>query len=126
MNYKLLFIIIVVLSIGAISGYFVLKSSDIQIVEKISMDLTKSRKITNVSIDDFYKIKDASIEYKDDIVNTLTIFYFYSDCPHFTEDVLIRDIKQNYYYLPEKNSIIVIRGEYEWTKEPKDILFYVV
>lgn len=126
MNYKLLFIIIVVLSIGAISGYFVLKSSDIQIVEKINTDLTKSRKITNASLEDFYKLKDNRDSVPKLDKDPLTIFYFYSDCPHFTEDVLIRDIKKNYYYLPEKNSVIVIRGEYEWTKEPKDILFYVV
>jgi hypothetical protein len=118
MKYRLLFVIIIVVLIGVIGGYLVFSKFDKkkEETEEIVIDLTKSSKLTNVSMDLYNSIEPEE---------GMTVFYFYTDCPHFTEDVLIKDVQDNYYYLPEKDSIIIIKGPYEWTKEPTGMKFYM-
>ena len=55
-------------------------------------------------------------------IEGMTLYYFPGDCPSYKEEVYIKTGKDGMerYYVPEKNSIILVDDSHSWTKDPSD------
>ncbi len=86
----------------------------------INLDTENDIKIKINKLLTFEEFKKISIN------PNMNLYYFHSDCPGYKEDILI-STKNNgldKFYVPERNFLILVKKDHQWTKEPKGEYFW--
>ena len=92
--------------------------------EKISEQLMKLE-------DEYHKIKNVDltpenfkkIKMKDDMI----LYYFPTECPDYTKDIFVHVITSkslDRYLLPEEKTLIIVKKDHKWTKEPIGFIYW--
>ncbi len=80
---------------------------DSDVPKKIKVKLTK---------EEFDRIK---------IPENIAIFYFPEDCPDYTSEIyIVSNILFERYFIPEKESLIIVEKDHKWTNDHKNIVMW--